>query len=62
MKILNAIWTKIGNNNSQRFWRLMMLIWTCILAFNLAVNLGYDKTKGGWYWKPFDVSYHKGGN
>lgn len=62
MNTVKQLWFMLGNNNKQRFFRLMIIIWSAILAFNLSVNLGYDKSKGGWYWKPFDVSYHRGTN
>jgi anti-sigma-K factor RskA len=55
MKAVQKIWNMIGNNNQQRFWRLIILIITITICFNLAVNVGYDKSKGGWYWKPFDI-------
>ena len=59
MKTIKAIWTMIGNNNSQRFWRLMIFVWSIVIATNLIINVGYEKEKGGWYWKPADVGYHK---
>jgi len=61
MKVVKQIWEMLGNNNKQRFTRLMIIIWSSILAFNLSVNLGYDKDRG-LYWKPFDihVNYNKG--
>lgn len=59
MNFFLKFWTILGKNTTQRFWRLMLLIWTLIIGFNLAVNVGYEKEKGGLYWKPFDVSIHK---
>lgn len=60
MDSVKKFWLMIGNNNSQRFWRLMAIVWSTVIAINLVVNVGYEKSKGGWYWKPADVGYHRG--
>lgn len=59
MNTVKKLWLMIGNNNNQRFRRLIILIVTLTISFNLVVNVGYEKSKGGWYWKPADVGYHK---
>jgi protein tyrosine phosphatase len=60
MKFIKWFYEAIGNNKSQRFWRLFILIVTIGVITMLIVNVGYDKTKGGIYWKPADISIKKG--
>jgi hypothetical protein len=33
----------------------MIMLITIGIIYVLNVNLGYDKTKGGFYWKPLDA-------
>lgn len=44
-----------GKTAKQRFNRLMMLLALIGLIYVLNVNLGYEKSKGGFYWKPLDA-------
>lgn len=60
MKFIKTFWLMIGNNNKQRFWRLIIILWTIGLIIMLIVNVGYEKSKGGWYWKPADISIKRG--
>ena len=59
MNIFFRFYNMLGNSKGQRFSRFMILILTIGIISMLIVNLGYDKTKGGWYWKPADISIKK---
>jgi hypothetical protein len=54
--MIKKIWLMIGNNNKQRFFRLLIIFWSLVIGFNLIFNVGYDKSKGGLYYKPLDAS------
>ena len=60
MKFIKWFYEAIGNNKEQRFKRLLTLIITIGVITMFIVNVGYDKTKGGIYWKPADISIKKG--
>ena len=53
--IISIINMFFGNTSAQRFKRLMIILITIGIIYVLNVNLGYDKTKGGFYWKPLDA-------
>lgn len=57
---LKWFYKSLGNNKSQRFWRLILLIITIGVISMLIINIGYDKNKGGVFWKPADISIKKG--
>jgi alpha-N-acetylglucosamine transferase len=56
MKILAKMYFALGANKSQRFFRFLLLVITVGIISMLIINVGYDKSKGGIYWKPFDIS------
>lgn len=49
----------LGNTKGQKFYRFLLLFITFAVSIMLIVNVGCDETKGGLYWKPADVSFHK---
>lgn len=59
MKFLKWFYESLGNSKSQRFWRLLLLVMIVGVIVMGVVNVGYDKTKGGLYWKPADISLRK---
>jgi len=56
MKLLAKMYENLGTNKGQRFFRFLLLIITIGVISMLIINVGYDKTKGGIFWKPFDIS------
>jgi len=60
MRFIKWFYMALGNNKEQRFKRLLALIVTIGIITMMIVNVGYDKTKGGLYWKPADISIKKG--
>jgi len=56
MKFFKWFYMGLGNSKEQRFKRLMIIIVTIGIFSVLIVNVGYDKSKGGVYWKPADIS------
>ena len=56
MKLLAKMYLALGANKSQRFFRFLILVITVGIISMLIINVGYDKSKGGIYWKPFDIS------
>jgi len=58
MKFIKWFYESLGNNKSQRFWRLFLLIVTIGVITMLIINVGYEKSKGI-YWKPADISIKK---
>lgn len=59
MKFLKWFYEGLGNNKEQRFKRLMIIIVTMGIISMMIINVGYDKSKGGIYWKPADISIKK---
>ena len=51
-----------GTDKNKRFVRLIALIATIGVISMMIINVGYDKSKGGLYWKPADISIRKGVN
>jgi hypothetical protein len=60
MKFIKWFYESLGNSKDQRFKRLWILIMTLGVIIMLTVNIGYEKSKGGLYWKPADISIKKG--
>jgi hypothetical protein len=60
MKFIKWFYESLGNSKEQRFKRLWLLIVTLGVIIMLTVNIGYEKSKGGLYWKPADISIKKG--
>lgn len=58
MKFIKWFYESLGNNKSQRFWRLFLLIVTIGVITMLIINVGYDSKKGI-YWKPADIHINK---
>ena len=60
MPKIRKIWEMIGKNNTQRFWRFVLLVGLITLSVNLIQNLkfGYNQKDGkcerGWWfeWGP----------
>jgi hypothetical protein len=59
MNFFFKFYNMLGNTKHQRFIRFIILIVIIGFISMLSINLGYDKTKGGWYWKPADISIKK---
>jgi len=59
MKIVKWFYEALGNNKEQRFRRLLLLIITIGFISMMIINVGYEKEKGGLYWKPADISLKK---
>ena len=59
MKAIKWFYESLGNSKEQRFKRLIILIITFGVISMMIINVGYDKTKGGLYWKPADISLNK---
>jgi len=59
IKFLQWFYNGLGNSKSQRFFRLLMLVGLIGVISMASINIGYDKTKGGLFWKPADISIHK---
>jgi hypothetical protein len=38
---------------------LILVMLTLAFMISMFINLGYDKEKGGWYWKPAEISINK---
>ena len=49
-----------GTDKNKRFTRLIIFIITVGIISMLIINVGYEKSKGGLYWKPADISIKKG--
>lgn len=49
-----------GTDKNKRFVRLIIFIITIGIIIMMTVNVGYEKSKGGLYWKPADISIKKG--
>lgn len=60
MGFLKWFYESLGNTKEQRFERLMIIIITLGVISMFIINVGYDKTKGGLFWKPADISIKKG--
>jgi len=59
IKFFKYFYNVLGNNKSQRFRRLLLLLALIGLIVSSIINFGYDKGKGGFYWKPADISINK---
>jgi hypothetical protein len=59
MNTFLKFYNNLGNNKGERFFRFLMLVFLIGLITVATINLGYDKSKGGLYWKPADISIHK---
>jgi len=59
MKAIKWFYESLGNNKGQRFNRLLLLILTIGFISMMIINVGYEKSKGGIYWKPADISFKK---
>jgi hypothetical protein len=44
----------------NHFWKVLMTLVVIFLSISMIINVGYDKDKGGCYWKPADISIKKG--
>lgn len=56
LKFFGTMYEGLGTNKGQRFFRFLLLIIVIGFISMLIINVGYDKTKGGIFWKPFDIS------
>lgn len=59
MKFLKWFYENLGTNRGQRFRRLFFLIFLIGVILVAIFNVGYDGRKGGFFWKPLDVSINK---
>ena len=50
----------LGNSKKEKFTRFLILVSVILISLMMIINVGYDKTKGGCYWKPADISIKKG--
>jgi hypothetical protein len=55
-KFLKLMYEGLGNNKGQRFFRFLLLVFVVGIISMCIINVGYDKSKGGIYWKPADIS------
>jgi hypothetical protein len=42
------------------FWKIIIIFFIIMFFVSMIINVGYDKAKGGFYWKPADISIKKG--
>ena len=56
MKLFAKMYEALGTNKGQRFFRFLLLLIVVGVISMLIINVGYEKSKGGIYWKPFDIS------
>jgi hypothetical protein len=56
MKLFAKMYENLGTNKGQRFFRFLLLLVVVGVISMLIINVGYEKSKGGIYWKPFDIS------
>jgi len=56
MKLFAKMYENLGTNKAQRFFRFLLLLIVVGVISMLIINVGYEKSKGGIYWKPFDIS------
>lgn len=52
---LKWFYSNLGNSKGQRFSRFIIIIVTIGIILMLIINVGYDDSKGGLYWKPADI-------
>ncbi len=57
-KIAN-FYKALGNNKKDRFYRFLLLFIVLGIITMAIINVGYDKKKGGWFWKPADIHINK---
>jgi hypothetical protein len=60
MKFFKSFYDSLGNTKEQKFKRFWLLVITGGIFTMLIVNVGYEKEKGGFYFKPLDISIKKG--
>jgi len=59
IKFFKFFYEGLGTSKGQRFRRFTILLALIGIIIMLIVNVGYDKSKGGFYLKPIDVSINK---
>ena len=59
MNFFKSFYNGLGKTTEKRFKRFLLLIITVGIITMLIVNVGYEKEKGGFYFKPLDISITK---